>query len=92
MPANEKTAAQLCQERMRDIAALLDQIGQEVDDMRREYKDGLDWALAGSLGKAKEYLVEALTSISALSRKEINEALDDLRGLNNSQKNERPRS
>ena len=82
MATNEKAAAQLCEERMNDIAALLDQIGQEIGMMRREYKegDGLDWALAGSLGKARGDLIEAMTSISALSEREIEDTLAELRG------------
>lgn len=81
MATNEKKAAEVCEERMTDIAALLDQIGQEIGMIRREYKegDGLDWALAGSLGKARGDLIEALTSISALSTREIESTLTELR-------------
>ena len=77
-----KTAAQVCEERLTDIGALLDQIGQEIKGTRDNYsaEDGFDWELAGDLGRVRARMVEALASFAALSEDDIEATLDELRG------------
>ena len=77
----EKTAAAVCEERLGDIGALLDQIGQELDGRFRPIEEaGADWSDAGDLGRVREALLETLQIVSPFSRDEIEATLDELRG------------
>ena len=76
-----KTAAAVCEERLGDIGALLDQIGQELDARFRPIEEaGADWSDAGDLGRVREALLETLQIVSPFSRDEIEATLDELRG------------
>jgi hypothetical protein len=81
---NEKgqTAAEVCEERLADIGALLDQIGQEIKGTRDNYsaEDGFDWELAGDLGRVRARMVEALAAFGALFESDIEATLAELRG------------
>ena len=78
---NGKNAEQVCRERLADIAALLDQIGQEMYARFSPVEEaGVDWATAGDLSRIREGLVETLEVICPLSRKEIEDTLAELRG------------
>ncbi len=80
---NEKgqTAAAVCEERLGDIGALLDQIGQELNARFKPIAEaGVDWAAAGDLGRVREGLLETLQTICPFSREEIEATLAELRG------------
>ena len=79
---NEKgqTAAAVCEERLGDIGALLDQIGQELDARFRPIEEaGAGWGDAGDLGRVREALLETLQTLCPFSREEIEATLDELR-------------
>ena len=77
---NEKTAAQVCEERLGDIGALLDQIGQELNGRFRPIEDaGAGWGDVGDLGRVREALLEALQIVSPFSQAEIEATLEELR-------------
>ena len=75
------TAAEACEDRLADIGALLDQIGQELKGTRENYsaEDGFDWSLAADLGRVRERMVEALAAFGALFESDIEATLDELR-------------
>jgi hypothetical protein len=77
----EKTAAAVCEERLCDIGALLDQIGQEVKGTRENYSagDGFDWEMAADLGRVRARMVEALAAFGALFESDIEATLEELR-------------
>jgi hypothetical protein len=81
---NEKrqTAAAICKERLADIGALLDQIGQEVKGTLDNYsaEDGFDWELVADLGRVRARMIEALAAFGALFESDIEETLEELRG------------
>jgi len=81
MNRHEKTAIEVCKERLSDISSLLDQIGQELDTRYKPLEEpGVDWADAGDLGRARENLLEVLEGICPLSRSDIENTLEELRG------------
>ncbi len=80
---NEKgqTAAAVCEERLGDIGALLDQIGQELNARFKPIEEaGVDWTSAGDLGRVRENLIETLQGLCAFSREEIEATLAEIRG------------
>ena len=78
---NGKTAVEVCAERLGDIGALLDQIGQELDARFKPIEEaGVDWADAGDLSRVREGLLETLQTICPFSRDEIEATLTELRG------------
>jgi len=81
MNRNQKTALEVCSERLSDISALLDQIGQELDTRYKPLEEaGVDWGDAGDLGRARDQLIETLQGICSLSRNDIESTLEELRG------------
>ena len=81
MGARLGSAAAVCEERLGDIGALLDQIGQELDGRFRPIEEaGADWSDAGDLGRVREALLETLQLVSPFSRDEIEATLEELRG------------
>jgi hypothetical protein len=81
MPARLGSAAAVCEERLGDIGALLDQIGQELNARFKPIEEaGVDWASAGDLGRVRENLIETLQGLCAFSREEIEATLAELRG------------
>jgi hypothetical protein len=78
---NGKTATEVCEERLGDIGALLDQIGQELNARFRPIEEaGAGWGDAGDLDRVREALLETLQIVSPFSRDEIEATLDELRG------------
>jgi hypothetical protein len=78
---NGKTAMQVCEERFGDIGALLDQIGQELNERFQPLAEaGVDWADAGDLGRVRDGLIETLQAVCLFSRAEIEATLEELRG------------
>ena len=64
--------------RRRDITALLDWLGLEVDK-HADYagEEGLTFAHAGDLGHVRNKLVEALSFLAQRDKSDIESALDD---------------
>ncbi len=78
---NGKSAEAVGAERLADIGALLDQIGQELDTRFKPIEEaGVDWTDAGDLGRIRDNLLEALQTISSFSRADIEATLAELRG------------
>ena len=80
---NDATTAY--KDRLRDVSALLDWVGEEVA-MHDDYatKDGITWGHVGDMGHYRESLMEILISLlgnasEKESRKMIEDALDDLK-------------
>ena len=72
-------AGELYTTRKREIAALLDLIGQEIAH-HEQYaeKDGLHYGHAGDLQPVRERLVEALAQIAQRSEDDVWDMLDDV--------------
>ena len=76
----QKTAQETCRERLRDISALIDQIGQELSARFKPLEEaGGDWNDAGDLGRVREGLIETLQAVCLFSRKEVEAALAEHR-------------
>ena len=69
------------QERRREVAALLDTIGQELDVHARlmDEEGGRNWGRVGDLGHVKELLIETLAFVSGRDETDIHDYLDDLK-------------
>lgn len=81
MNRHQKTALDVCRERLADISALMDQIGQELDSRFKPLEQaGVNWSDAGDLGRVREDLVQTLQNISFLSKDDIEATLAELRG------------
>lgn len=65
--------------RLCDIGALLDQIGQEVGMQKEEFPKNPDWGLVGDVGRCRDNLVQALEAISGLEKSDIEETLSEIR-------------
>jgi len=70
----------VCLERLGDIASLLDQIGQELNERFRPLEEaGVDEGDAETLRRTREQLIGALQDVSPFSRQEIEETLAEVR-------------
>ena len=81
MNGQQKTAVEVCRERLADISALMDQIGQELDSRYKPLEEAdVNWSDASDLGRVWEDLVQTLQNISFLSKSDIEATLAELRG------------
>jgi hypothetical protein len=75
---NPKTAAETLALRQHDIARLMDVLQMELDRHAEEAKaNPKDWGFAGSLGKIREDLINAVGFLSNKEPQEIEAFLDD---------------
>ncbi len=75
---NPKTAAETLALRQHDIARLLDVLQMELDRHAEEAKaKPNDWGFAGSLGKVRSDLIEAVGFLSNKDPEEVEAFLND---------------
>ena len=74
----QNTAQVLYANRARDIAALMDWIGLELDTHAEHAQtDGIRYTHAGDLGTVREKMIETLAFLAQQDEKDIRDALDD---------------